>query len=59
MNTTIKEECIRPGVPLSLDDAKQLVGTYVTYYHTVRLHSAIGYVTPEARLSGLSSGLAT
>ena len=52
VNKTIKEECIRPGVPLSLGDAKQLVGTYVAYYNTVRLHSSIGYVTPEARLMG-------
>ena len=41
VNKPINEECIRPGGPLSLDDAKQLVGTYVAHYHTVRLHSAM------------------
>jgi transposase InsO family protein len=52
VNKTIKVECIRPGVPLSLDHARQLVATFVEIYNTVRLHSSIGYVTPEARLNG-------
>ena len=26
--------------------------TYVTYYNDVRLHSAIGYVSPRAKLEG-------
>jgi putative transposase len=26
--------------------------TYVEHYNTVRLHSAIGYVTPQAKLEG-------
>jgi hypothetical protein len=29
-----------------------LVGGYVLHYNEVRLHSAIGYVTPAARLTG-------
>jgi transposase InsO family protein len=49
---SIKSECIRPGTPLSLDDARRLVGSYVDYYNTVRLHSAIGYVAPAAKLAG-------
>jgi putative transposase len=49
---SLKSDCIRPGTPLSLDDARRLVERYVTHYNTVRLHSAIGYVTPEARLQG-------
>jgi transposase InsO family protein len=48
----LKEECIRPGTPLTLDDARRIVGTFVEYYNTVRLHSAIGYVTPQAKLQG-------
>jgi putative transposase len=28
------------------------VDTYVTYYNDVRLHSAIGYVSPRAKLEG-------
>lgn len=49
---TIKTECIRPGVPLSLDDARRIVEKYIEHYNTVRLHSAIGYVTPADKLNG-------
>ena len=49
---TIKSECIRPGTPLSLDDARRLVTRWVEHYNTVRLHSAIGYVTPADQLAG-------
>ena len=48
----MKGECIRPGTPLSLEDARRLVDGYVTHYNTVRLHSAIGYVTPKDKLEG-------
>jgi putative transposase len=50
---TLKRECIRPGTPLSLDDARRLVAHFVEHYNTVRLHSAIGYVTPADKLLGL------
>jgi len=49
---SVKSECIRPGTPLSLEDARCLVAGYVAHYNTVRLHSAIGYVTPKDRLQG-------
>jgi putative transposase len=49
---TLKRESIRPRVPLSLDDARRIVGDYVTHYNGVRLHSAIGYVTPQDKLEG-------
>lgn len=49
---SLKRECIRPGTPLSLQDARRLVARYVKYYNDVRLHSAIGYVTPRDRLEG-------
>jgi len=49
---TIKTECIRPGVPLSLDDVRRIVEKYIVHYNTVRLHSAIGYVTPVDKLNG-------
>ncbi len=52
---TLKRECIRPGTPLSLDDARRLVAQFVEYYNTVRLHSAIGYVTPADKLLGLQT----
>lgn len=49
---TLKQECIRPKTPLTLDDALRVVGQYVTYYNDERLHSGIGYVTPKDRLEG-------
>ena len=49
---SLKGECIRPGTPLSLDDARRLVKGYVEYYNHVRLNSAIGYVTPKDMLAG-------
>src|SRR6202166_501910 len=49
---SLKGECIRPGTPLSLDDARRLVGGYVEHYNNVRLNSAIGYITPEDMLAG-------
>ncbi len=49
---SLKVECIRPGTPLSLDDARRLVKQYVDYYNDVRLHSAIGYITPKDMLAG-------
>ena len=49
---TIKGECIRPGTPLSLEDARRLVAQFVAYYNNERLHSAIGYITPKDKLVG-------
>jgi putative transposase len=49
---SLKRECIRPGTPLSLDDACRIVGGYVDHYNNVRLHSAIGYVAPRDKLEG-------
>ena len=49
---SLKRECIRPLTPLTLDDARRLIQIYVDHYNTVRLHSAIGYVTPQDRLTG-------
>jgi transposase-like protein len=48
---TIKGDCIRTQVPLSLEDARRLVTNYVAYYNEVRLHSAIGYITPKDMLT--------
>ena len=51
-NKSIKSECIRPGVPLSVEDAQRLITQYVQVYNEQRLHSAIGYVTPNDLLTG-------
>ena len=49
---SLKGECIRPGTPLSLEDARRLVQGYVEHYNNVRLNSAIGYITPKDMLAG-------
>jgi len=49
---SLKAECIRPGTPLSLEDARRLVEGYVEHYNNVRLNSAIGYITPKDMLAG-------
>ena len=49
---SLKSECIRPGTPLSLEDARRLVSGYVEHYNNRRLHAAIGYVTPKTKLEG-------
>jgi hypothetical protein len=49
---SLKGECIRPLTPLTLEDARRLIYSYVDHYNTVRLHSAIGYVTPQDMLAG-------
>ena len=49
---TIKADCIRPGTPLTLEDARRIVSQFVMHYTEVRLHSALGYVTPATKLEG-------
>jgi transposase InsO family protein len=49
---SLKRECIRPKAPLTLADAQRVVSKFVRHYNTERLHSAIGYVTPEDKLNG-------
>ena len=49
---TLKQDCIRPQTPLSLADARRIVARFVMEYNELRLHSAIGYITPRDRLEG-------
>lgn len=49
---TLKREAIRPKTPLSLEQAAEVVAGFVRHYNQVRLHSAIGYVTPADKLAG-------
>ena len=37
---------------MSLEEARRIVEEFVQQYNCSRLHSAIGYVTPEAKLQG-------
>jgi transposase InsO family protein len=42
-----KGECIPPGTPLSLDDARRLVIGYLDHDNNFRLNSATAYITPK------------
>jgi transposase InsO family protein len=54
---SLKREAIRPKTPLSLEDARRIVAEFVDYYNTVRLHSALGYVTPQDKLEGRAEAI--
>ncbi|MCP4475796.1 MAG: transposase family protein, partial [Gammaproteobacteria bacterium] len=49
---SLKSECVRRHVPSNLVEAKRQVGEYIEQYNKVRLHSAIGYITPQDKLDG-------
>ncbi len=52
---SLKRECVRPAGVESLDEARRKVAAYVADYNQVRLHSAIGYITPVDKLAGLEA----
>jgi transposase InsO family protein len=54
-HASVKNECVRPSCPETIEEARRKVAQYVQYYNHVRLHSAIGYVTPADQLNGLSA----
>lgn len=49
---TLKEKAIRPKVINSVEEARGVMERFVEHYNEVRLHSAIGYVTPADKLAG-------
>ena len=54
---TIKGDSIRVSPPASLEEARALVARFVAHYNGVRLHSAIGYITPTDFLAGRSDAI--
>ena len=54
---SLKEECIRPSSPQTVEEATRRVSDYVQHYNEVRLHSAIGYVTPADKLAGRADAI--
>jgi transposase InsO family protein len=52
---SLKRECVRPAAPATLEEAYRRIAAYVDHYNNVRLHSALGYVTPADRLVGLDT----
>ncbi len=49
---TIKREAIRQQSYPDLDDARQQIASYINYYNTERLHSAINYLAPQDVVDG-------
>jgi transposase InsO family protein len=49
---TIKSECLRSTPLLNRDDAHSVVRRFIEHYNELRLHSAIGYITPADKLAG-------
>lgn len=54
---TLKADALRPASPSSLDQARAIVTDFVHHYNHVRLHSALGYVTPQDFLDGRSKAI--
>jgi transposase InsO family protein len=54
---TLKGDAVRPRQPATLDQARALVARYVEHYNTVRLHSAISYITPADFLAGRAAAI--
>lgn len=55
---TLKSERLRRSSPQTLKEARRVVSEFVTHYNEVRLHSAIGYIAPAAKLDGLETVIA-
>ena len=56
---TLKQDVLRPRAPESLEEAQSLVAKFVEYYNGVRLHSALGYITPNDCLAGRGEAIWT
>jgi transposase InsO family protein len=55
---SLKRECIRPSSPDTYEQAMKIVTDFVDHYNHCRLHSALGYITPEDCLNGLGPEIA-
>lgn len=56
---SLKSECLRPSCPSNVAEARRKIQSYVDHYNHVRLHSAIGYVTPADKLAGIEQEIFT
>lgn len=55
---TLKDESFRRAAPETLEEARRVVSDFVKHYNEVRLHSALGYITPADKLAGLEKVIA-
>jgi len=51
-HASLKQECIRPKCPSTIEEAVRQVESYVYHDNHVRLLSAIEYLTPADKLNG-------
>lgn len=49
---SIGDECLKIKSFISIEDARRIIKNYVELYNTKRLHSALGFLTPEIFLNG-------
>jgi transposase InsO family protein len=49
---TVKGTCLRPGAFADAEEVRRALDKFVTYYNEVRLHSALGYISPADKLAG-------
>jgi putative transposase len=52
---TVKEEEIWPNVYDTLSEARAAIEAYVNYYNNERIHSALGYRTPNEVVAAYSA----
>jgi putative transposase len=57
-HATLKGESFRRAAPETVDEARRVVSNFVQHYNEVRLHSALGYITPTDKLAGLEKVIA-
>jgi putative transposase len=54
---TLKADALRPVSPANLQQARATVEAFVHHYNHVRLHSALGYVTPHDFMEGRAQSI--
>jgi putative transposase len=52
---SLNGERFRLAAPDNVDAARRVVASFVEHYNHVRLHSALGYITPADKLAGLEA----
>lgn len=54
---SLKTEAVRVTPPQSLEEARRVIERFVEHYNRQRLHSALGYVSPQDFLEGRGPGI--
>ena len=54
-NGRMRDELLNESLFIDLDQARQLIGTWITDYNTARPHSSLGYKTPAAYAGTLTA----